>query len=46
MKKKIKSILLGIVLGIYNAVVFLAMNVLLWRNHTWNTRKWTKIGST
>lgn len=45
MNKKIRSILLVIVLGVYNAVVFLAMNALLWRNHTWNPRKWTKINS-
>lgn len=42
MKNKIRSKALSAILWLYNAVAFLLMNVIFWRNHLWNTGKWTK----
>ncbi len=40
--ERIKSALLATALALYNAGIFVALNVLLWKNHIWNKKKWTK----
>lgn len=39
----IRSKLISAALSTYNAAIFLALNVVMWRNHLWNTKKWTNI---
>lgn len=39
---KIRPFLLRSVLFTYNAVVSVIMGYVMWRNHSWNEKKWTK----
>lgn len=40
---KIRSKLISIALYTYDAGIFITLNVLSWRNHLWNTKKWTTV---
>ncbi|MFH0800555.1 MAG: hypothetical protein V2A66_10310 [Pseudomonadota bacterium] len=42
-KQKIRSALLNGALFLYNAAIFVSLNILLWRNHAWNEKRWTKV---
>lgn len=37
----IRSAILKIALGAYDLWVIAALNVVMWRNHMWNSRRWT-----
>ncbi|HPQ80708.1 MAG TPA: hypothetical protein PLZ86_03180 [bacterium] len=40
--RKLRSILLKIALGLYDVWVISALNFVMWRNHMWNSRRWTR----
>ena len=40
--ERIKSALLSMALGLYNAAAFAMLNALMWKNGIWSERKWTK----
>lgn len=42
MWKRIKSLTINIALLIYNIITFISINILIWANHVWRPRKWTK----
>ena len=39
--ERLRSILLRTALGFYNAVIFIVLHVVAWRNSLWDERRWT-----
>jgi len=39
--ERIKTLALSAVLAAHNAVMFCAMNVVMWRNNLWRRKRWT-----
>ena len=40
MGKKMRQYLLNAALAVANAAAFLMLNVVMWRNHLWDERRW------
>lgn len=40
---KVRTFLIKCVLFAYNGIIFVIMNFVLWRNHAWNEKEWTKV---
>lgn len=43
MRQKVRTIILDIFLIIYNLSAALLLNILMWKNHMWSEKKWTKL---
>lgn len=42
-RNRIRSTMIGLALNTYNALAVVVLNILMWRNHLWNEKKWTKM---
>lgn len=39
---KIRLMIIGIVLTIYNTLAVVVLTIIAWRNHMWDEEKWTR----